>query len=74
MDSNNGYLVGKFCPYPVVTIICTVARMQHGEQRRFIVDDPLATKSVPEELEEFDDVRCEIHEHEEGWEIIVWKD
>ncbi len=66
-------LIGKFCPYPVVTIICHVGNMVQGETRNFIVDDPLATKSVPEELEDFENITCEVIEHGENWMITIKK-
>ena len=74
VDDKKKNLTGKFCPFPVVAIICAVTKMAHGEEMRFVVDDPQATRNVPEELDEFPDVRCSIRKHELGWEIVVLRD
>ncbi len=64
-------LCGRICPYPVVEIVREVECLKPGETLRCVVDDPLAIKSVPEELEDFDDVQISIVEHTMGWEITV---
>ena len=66
-------LEGKICPYPVVEIIKEVAKMRKGETLTFCVDDPLAIKSVPEELEDYDDIEIKISKRSKGWNIIVSK-
>jgi TusA-related sulfurtransferase len=64
-------LITKICPYVVMSIIREVGKLQNGETCSFLVDDPLAIKSVPEELAEYDDLSLSIHRHKNGWEIIV---
>ena len=64
-------LCGKICPYPVVEIIREVERLRPGETLRCVVDDPLALKSIPEELADFPDVTLTITEYNSAWEIIV---
>lgn len=66
-------LDGKICPYPVVEIVKEVSKMRKGETLTFCVDDPLAIKSVPEELEDYDDLEIEIKKRSKGWNIIVRK-
>lgn len=64
-------LSGLVCPRPIAEIVQAVHMLAPGEHIRFKVDDPLALKAVPEELEEFDDMRVEIMEQERGWIIVV---
>ncbi len=64
-------LLGQICPYPVMNIIRAVDNMQSGRVIKFVVDDPLAVKSVPEELEEYDDVVVRINRCDGGWEIEI---
>ena len=66
-------LHGKICPYPVVEIIREVAKMRSGETLTFCVDDPLAIKSVPEELEDYTDLEITIKKQSKGWNIIISK-
>lgn len=63
--------VGELCPYPVVKILEHVENMKPGDKFRFCVDDPLAVKSIPDELEAFDDIRHEIVRKEVFWEVII---
>ena len=67
-------LCGKVCPYPVVLIVREVDRLQSGQTLRCMVDDPLALKAVPEELEDYADVTISITKQERGWEIIISRD
>jgi TusA-related sulfurtransferase len=64
-------LIGKVCPYVVMHIIRDVGEMRSGETRKFVTDDPLAIKSIPEELEDDDDFVVLIDKHQRGWEITV---
>ncbi len=73
MSESKINLCGKICPYPVVDIINTVDHMNKGETKIFLVDDPLAIKSVPEELEDFDDVSCSIDKQKGMWQITITK-
>ncbi|MBU0640322.1 MAG: sulfurtransferase TusA family protein [Planctomycetes bacterium] len=67
-------LCGKVCPYPVVEVVRGVDRLRSGETLRCVVDDPLAIKAVPEELEDYPDLSISIAEHAHGWEIIIVKE
>ena len=66
-------LQGKICPFPVMHIVREVEMMRSGETLKFIVDDPLAIKSVPEELEESLDLSVTITKTDRVWEIVVVK-
>lgn len=74
MNKREISLYGKICPYPVVEIVYEVDRMREGEECHFLVDDPLAIKSVPEELEDYDDIAISIDRIEKGWEIGICKE
>lgn len=65
-------LRGRFCPFPVVNVITEVEQMRPGQKKKFCVDDPLAIKSIPEELED-ENVVIEIKKIDKGWEIEVAK-
>jgi TusA-related sulfurtransferase len=64
-------LCGKVCPYPVVLIVREVDQLRSGETLRCLVDDPLALKAVPEELEDYRDLDISITEKGRGWEIVI---
>jgi TusA-related sulfurtransferase len=68
-------LIGKVCPYPIAEIIYEVDRMSDDAKLVFLVDDPLAIKAVPEELEEYEDegISHEIEGRTGYWEIIISK-
>jgi TusA-related sulfurtransferase len=66
-------LNGKLCPFIIMLVLREVGVMRAGESRRFLVDDPLAIKSVPEELEENPEVSVRIDKARRGWEITVSK-
>lgn len=66
-------LRGKLCPFAVMCVIKEVDAMEKGQSRLFLVDDPLAIKSVPEELADYEGVSCEISKAEKGWAIEIGK-
>lgn len=66
-------LKGEICPAPVVAIVSIVETMEKGETRVFIIDDPLAIKSVPEELEELGVEKIVINKWLNGWQIKITK-
>ena len=74
MEGKEVDLLGQVCPYPVVNLIREVLDMPSGAVACFCVDDPLALKSVPEELEEYDDLHVEIRQKSKYWEIEVRRD
>jgi len=74
MSNQSTDLCGRFCPYPVVAIIREAVQLAGGTSARYVVDDPLAIKAVPEELEEYDDIHVEINEMGNAWEILVRRD
>lgn len=61
----------KICPYVVMEIIRKALKMKSGEKIKFLVCDPLALKSVPEELDDYDVFSIDINSHKEGWEIVI---
>lgn len=66
-------LTGKFCPYPVINIITEVEKMQPGDRFGFEIDDPLALKSVPVELQDMD-VEVDIEKNTKNtWLIFIKK-
>ncbi len=67
-------LRGKYSPYPVVYVIGHVEKMEPGDSMSFRVDDPLALKSIPQELEEFPDVALDIQAAGSNWLLTVKKD
>jgi TusA-related sulfurtransferase len=66
-------LRGKICPYPVVEFVRTVDAMISGDILIFMVDDPLAVKSIPEEMEEYKNIELTIDKNESHWDITVKK-
>lgn len=74
MISEEINLNGRICPYPVFEIVKEVNKMRSGETRTFCVDDPLAIKSVPEELSDYVDIKVNIKNRKKGWKIIVSKE
>jgi len=64
-------LCGRVCPYPVVEVIREADRLHPGEALRCLVDDPLAIKSIPEELEDYDDISITITPVANGWDIVI---
>ncbi|MGD8454123.1 MAG: sulfurtransferase TusA family protein [Phycisphaerae bacterium] len=64
-------LLGRVCPYPVFAIVRAVDQLQAGQSGRFLVDDPLALKAVPEELEDCDGITIDVIRCAQGWEIVV---
>jgi tRNA 2-thiouridine synthesizing protein A len=73
MTENELNLKGKICPFPVMHIVREVEMMRCGETLKFIVDDPLAIKSVPEELEDSPGLSVTISKAGRSWEIVVVK-
>ncbi len=66
-------LSGVLCPYCITNVIKAVEGMHSGETNLFIVDDPLAIKAIPEELEEEDDLDITIEKDKQNWKVIIEK-
>lgn len=66
-------LSGVLCPYCIVNVITSVEKMKPGNTNVFIVDDPLAIKAIPEELEEQDGIAIEIERCKRNWEVKIEK-
>ncbi|MBU0503863.1 MAG: sulfurtransferase TusA family protein [Candidatus Omnitrophota bacterium] len=63
---------GKVCPIPVITALRVFNQLKKGDELEITVDDPLAIKSIPQELGSFEsDVRVE--KIEKGWKITINK-
>ncbi|NCD33850.1 MAG: sulfurtransferase TusA family protein [Spartobacteria bacterium] len=71
MSTSRINLCDEICPFVVVDIVRESLKMPAGSTRTFIVDDPLAIKSVPEELEEHGGFSVTVEKHEDGWMITV---
>ncbi len=66
-------LKGKMCPLPVVIILKMIDNMTAGQEMKFIFDDPMVLKSVPEEMEDYQDVEISIFQHKSFWEMTIVK-
>jgi TusA-related sulfurtransferase len=64
-------LNGMNCPFPLIRILREAMQMAAGETKSFLVDDPLAVKAIPEELEDYADIRIAITEQGASWKIII---
>ena len=64
-------LCGKICPFPIMLIIKEVDNMAPGEEISFVIDDPLALKSVPEEMEDFSGYSHNITSRDNVWVINI---
>ncbi len=64
-------LDGKLCPFIIMRVLREVGRLAPGDCARFLVDDPLAIKSVPEELGETRDIVVGIEKRRGGWLIEI---
>ncbi len=63
---------GKICPYPVVVALEHLKKLSSGETLEIFTDEPLATRSVPEEAKRLGyDVSVEGVDN--GWKIIIKK-
>jgi len=66
-------LRGKICPFPIMEVINIVDEMKALESVAFQIDDPLALKSIPEELSEYSDLKICIKKITSYWEITINK-
>ncbi len=64
-------LTGILCPYCILDVLRVVEKMGKGTANSFIVDDPLAIKAIPEELEDEDDLKVEIERLKKSWKILI---
>lgn len=71
MSEEHVDLKGQICPYPVVKVIYEVEQMEKDSERIFLVDDPLAIKSIPEELEEYDDMEYSVEKEDDHWKVKI---
>jgi TusA-related sulfurtransferase len=67
-------LIGEICPIPVVRVLEWVEGLKSGERGCFHIDDPLAVKSIPDELIDMEDVGFEIKRMDSYWELNVWRE
>ena len=72
-DSSPRDLRGQICPYPIMRIVSDAGQMAPGDSLRFLVDDPLAVKSVPEEFEDEDAVDISVDEQSGHWVVTLDK-
>jgi TusA-related sulfurtransferase len=66
-------LRGSFCPYPVVETIELIDSCDKGVNIEVLVDDPLAIKAIPEELEDDNLTKFEIVKENRFWKILIQK-
>ena len=66
-------LRGKLCPFPIMEVMNLVDEMKSSESITFHIDDPLALKSIPEELSEYSDLKICIKKITSYWEITINK-
>ncbi|OFZ48688.1 MAG: hypothetical protein A2381_05035 [Bdellovibrionales bacterium RIFOXYB1_FULL_37_110] len=66
-------LRGKVCPFPIMEVISIVDEMNPLESVSFQIDDPLALKSIPEELSDYADLKICIKKITSYWEITINK-
>ena len=66
-------LRGKVCPFPIMEVISVVDQMHSRESISFQIDDPLALKSIPEELSEYAELKICITKIKSYWEITINK-
>ena len=72
MEIKDVDLSGKICPFPIVYVINMVEKLEKGKTLKFKITDPLAIKSIPEELEEYENVAFKITKIENFWEFKIW--
>jgi TusA-related sulfurtransferase len=69
LNNNNNFievdLRGKLCPYPIAHVVFEVDMMEKGDKKVFLIDDPLAKKSIPEELEDYNSLNIDIFKDKE---------
>ncbi len=63
---------GQVCPLPVINAIKQMKQLDSGDTMEIITDDPLAMKSIPEELSE-PGVEITVQKQELDWLIVVHK-
>lgn len=62
----------KMCPFLVMYILQEVAKIHKGDSKAFLVQDPLALKSIPEELAEISDLEVRIDKADKThWRITI---
>ena len=63
---------GQVCPLPVINAIKQFRQLEPGDTLEIITDDPLAMKSIPEELSE-SGVEISVEKQEFDWLIVIHK-
>lgn len=71
-DQNIIDLRGQICPLPVINTIKQVDKLIPGQKLEIFVDDPLAIKSIPEELEDLN-LDIKVDKITGGWRIVIVK-
>lgn len=66
-------LRGRVCPFPVVAVLKIADALPAGQEVCFVLDDPQAIKSIPEELEDDDELTICVTKHEKYWQLIIKK-
>lgn len=71
MSDRSVDLIKKVCPFVLMSILKEIGKIKRGETVTFLVNDPLAIKSIPEEIQEYKDLVHTIIKLPEGWKIII---
>jgi len=65
-------LLGKVCPFPVIDTLKAYSELKKGDILEVLIDDPLAKKSIPDELSS-EECDVDIEDIDRGWKIIIKK-
>ncbi len=66
-------VTGKVCPYPVVVALDKLREIsKKGGTLEIITDEPLATRSVPDEAKRLG-FRATVERVDKGWKIVIKK-
>ncbi|MCM8812990.1 MAG: sulfurtransferase TusA family protein [Candidatus Omnitrophica bacterium] len=63
---------GQVCPLPVINTIKQFKQLSAGDCLEIVTDDPLAMKSIPEEIACFG-VKITVNKISAGWKILIEK-
>jgi TusA-related sulfurtransferase len=67
-------LRGEICPFCIYEILQAVGDLPAGRPITVLVDDPLATRSIPEELQDLSGIRWHIERIGDYWQVRIWRE
>ena len=62
---------GSASPFPLIGMLRKVLNLGRGETLSFLVDDLLAARSIPRELEDYGDICVDVAGGEGQWKVTV---